>query len=1086
MHFHRVTTFIPRRRENTPHDEERREEIRQRIMTENAILFGPRPPGLPPSRIVDHSIPLIDEKKKYHYYLSKCPDALRPRLLEKINNYLESGWWEPCQTDQAAPMLCIPKKNGDLRAVCDLRQRNENTVKDVTPFPDQDQIRHDCARAAEVSKIDLTNAYEQVLVNGDDVWKTAFSTIYGTYVSHVMQQGDCNAPSTFQRLMTAIFREYIGIFVHVYLDDLFVFSDSITEHGVHLTIVFAKLRDNLFYLSIPKCLLFAIRLDCLGHLIDQKGLHADTDKMARVRHWPVPLNYHDVQRFLGLVQYLSHFMPNLATFTGPLSAITRNGQNFDWRPLHQKCFEEIKALACRTPILRPIDTRDPDPIWVITDASTSGVGAVYGQGPEWDKCRPAGFMSKKFTPAQHSYFTFETEALGVLEALLKWEDKLLGRHFKIVTDHRALMFIQDKRKLAPRLERWIEYLTRFDFEIIHVEGTKNLVADSFSRYYSNESVDEWHDPQDMVSADARLDPSGETLSDRRTAELREVRAQRILEVPEMRTREAQQLAEHIRPGVPQQAPDGDPSALEAAAPGPPLPAVIEGALDIIPLVKAGYATDRTLSKVLAHPAEHHAFQMKDGLLWYSPAGRSDAVLCIPRATSHGRRLTEIVLDEAHTALGHLGARRTSDYVRRWYWWPDIGKEIAKFCSSCPTCQTTKSSRQPPLGLLHSMPIPTRPWESIGMDFVGPFPESMGFDYLWVVICRFTSLVHLIPTRTTVRASELAWLYLRDVVRLHGLASSIVSDRDSKFTSRFWTELHRLLGGKLLMSTAFHPQTDGVSERAIQTVSQILRSVIRPDQSDWVERLPLVEFAMNSSASATTGFAPFELNYGYMPRMIQTFAPVAVMPGVRDFAERAVDNLCMAHDSIIASRVVQTHYANQRRRDELPTYEASFAAGKRVYLSTENLSLPKGRARKLTPRFIGPYTIVRSHPETSHYTLQLPDELRRRRIHPTFHISRLRPWEPNDDDLFPSRQAPVFYDLGLDAEEEYEVDEIIVHRWVGRTIEFYVRFKDGDIFWENYDNCKDLAALDRYLELHGVPHWRRLPRNEHPSGAPNRP
>ncbi|EPT01763.1 hypothetical protein FOMPIDRAFT_17115, partial [Fomitopsis schrenkii] len=148
-------------------------------------------------------------------------------------------------------------------------------------------------------------------------------------------------------------------------------------------------------------------------------------------------------------------------------------------------------------------------------------------------------------------------------------------------------------------------------------------------------------------------------------------------------------------------------------------------------------------------------------------------------------------------------------------------------------------------------------------------------------------------------------------------------------------------------------------------------------------------------------------------------------------------------------------------------------------------LPKGRARKLAPRFIGPYKIVRAQPDSSDYTLDLPDDLRRRRIHPTFHISRLRPHEPNDATLFPSRQAQVFYDFGLDAEGEYEVDEIIAHRWIGRSIEFYVRFKDGDIFWENYENCKDLTALDRYLELHGVPQWRRLPRNEHPSGAPVR-
>src|ERR1700728_942291 len=146
-----------------------------------------------------------------------------------------------------------------------------------------------------------------------------------------------------------------------------------------------------------------------------------------------------------------------------------------------------------------------------------------------------------------------------------------------------------------------------------------------------------------------------------------------------------------------------------------------------------------------------------------------------------------------------------------------------------------------------------------MDFVGPFPTSKGYDYLWVIICRLTSMVHLIPVNITVKASELASLYVKEVVRLHGLPDSIVSDRDSKFTSKFWSETHRILGTKLLMSTAFHPQTDGATERANRSVGQILRTLIQPDQTDWVEKLPLTEFAINSNLSSSTGFARVELH-----------------------------------------------------------------------------------------------------------------------------------------------------------------------------------------------------------------------------------
>ena len=137
----------------------------------------------------------------------------------------------------------------------------------------------------------------------------------------------------------------------------------------------------------------------------------------------------------------------------------------------------------------------------------------------------------------------------------------------------------------------------------------------------------------------------------------------------------------------------------------------------------------------------------------------------------------------------------------------MGKEIEKYCISCPVCQTTKPRNHLIPGLLHSLPLPWIPWTSISMDFVGPFPRADGYDYLWVIVCRLTSMVHLIPVRTTNTASDLAAIYMREVVRLHGLPESIVSDRDPKFTSKFRRELHRLMGSRLLMSTAFHPQTE---------------------------------------------------------------------------------------------------------------------------------------------------------------------------------------------------------------------------------------------------------------------------------------
>ena len=171
--------------------------------------------------------------------------------------------------------------------------------------------------------------------------------------------------------------------------------------------------------------------------------------------------------------------------------------------------------------------------------------------------------------------------------------------------------------------------------------------------------------------------------------------------------------------------------------------------------------------------------------------------------------------------------------------------------------------------------------------------------------------------------------------------------------------------------------DGASERVNRSVGQILQTLILPNQTDWVDKLPLTEFAINSNISSSTGFAPFELNYGYMPSLIGGIMPFEnAKPGIKRFINQALTNLGMAHDAIIESQVNQTRQSNKQRKAETP-----FVVGDKVYLSTQNLNLLKSRARKLMPKLIGPYKVMKSHPEISRYTLDLTPELKARRIVP---------------------------------------------------------------------------------------------------------
>jgi hypothetical protein len=191
-----------------------------------------------------------------------------------------------------------------------------------------------------------------------------------------------------------------------------------------------------------------MRALCLPHRL--LSIHPDMDKLSRIRNGCTPRNYTDIQRFVGLVNYIGNFLPNVTSYTGPLLSMTKNGGPFYWCPIHQRCFDMIKHICCKTPILKPIEPKTDEPIWLICDASKSGVGAMYGQGPSWQKCRPAGFMSKKFSSAQQNYAVHELETLAILEALMKWEDKLMGYRIHVITDHKALEFFKTQSNLTPR------------------------------------------------------------------------------------------------------------------------------------------------------------------------------------------------------------------------------------------------------------------------------------------------------------------------------------------------------------------------------------------------------------------------------------------------------------------------------------------------------------------------------------------------------------------------------------------------------------------------------------------------------------
>ncbi len=353
---------------------------------------------------------------------------------------------------------------------------------------------------------------------------------------------------------------------------------------------------------------------------------------------------------MGLVQYLSSFLPDITAYMGPLLAMTQNGNVFNWRPIHQRCFDMIKATCHKTLILHPIDPRKAEPIWVVCDASKSGIGTMYGQGESWQTCCPAGFMSKKFMATQHNYRVHKLEMLGILEALLKWEDKLIGYRIHVITDHKALEFFKTQSHLTGCQMRWMDYLSRFDFDITYIKGENNKVADCLSRYYESDERDKAHSIHEYVTADSRIDPTGDDLPPDRFMELREhvveIRAMQedtwrqscqLQERVEMWDIEAKEMQDHP-PDLATD--DGQPTSQAGSIANNEL--TIEDLLNAGPAienylieedsflqdVKLGYDTDPVFKLILDSPGDYLGFKIEDGII--RTKNRSgEMVVCIP-------------------------------------------------------------------------------------------------------------------------------------------------------------------------------------------------------------------------------------------------------------------------------------------------------------------------------------------------------------------------------------------------------------------------------------------------------------------------
>ena len=975
---------------------------------------------LPPHRPYDCSIDLVPGAEAPFSPIYSLTERERKELLKQTQDLLKQGFIRASTSPAGAPVMFVPKKEGELRMCMDYRRLNMVTIKDRTPLPLISDVLERVRGAKWFTKLDLRHAYHRVRIRKGDEWKTAFRTFVGHFEWLVMPFGLCNAPATFQRFLNDVMRDLLDRGVLVYLDDILIYADTREEHDRLVREVLTRLRANALFVSLNKCAFGVTRVEYLGHILTTDGVEMDPEKVKSILNWPTPTSIKDLQQFLGLANYYRRFIPAFSSAARPLHDLQKKSAGWRWTETEANAFATLQHAFAEMVALAHADPSRP--FVVETDASDFAVGCVLSQRDAQGHLRPLAFHSRSLNPAEANYPILDKELLAIITAFKVWRHHLEGAHERVVvlTDHRNLEHLGSLPVTTGRHARWSLFLSRFDFVLTFTSGASNARADALSRrpdYRVAAAPERGHPivpPSALIAAvpAANGDEDGDEDDDTGWLTL---------------------------------APSRGPPLDEA------LTKSIRAALDTDPLFAAYRAAPERFPRLSLDDDG----LLKDGHWRYVPEGAS-RVMVLQRA--HDSRIG-----------GHFGVTRTLHQLQRRYWWPGMRNTIADYTRTCMVCARIKVPRQRPHGRLQPLDTPKVPWSSISLDFITDLPPSNGHTCILVVVDRLTKMAHLLPFASIPSAEATATSLITTVVRHHGLPSDIVSDRGPQFTSQLWSSLCKGLGIKAKLSTAYHPQTDGQTERVNQVLELYLSCYLTYQQDNWLELLPFAEMSINDAVNASTGMSPYYANYGFHPRFstepLQHDALPASMPLVSHIA---------AVQQTLRSQLEEAKRAYKRFADAHRRDAPKFQVGDQVMLRLTNMPTTQP-ARKLAFRYAGPFTIKRVIRDTA-VELDLPAEYAQR--HPVFHVSLVKPWSASDEEQFPGRVVPPPPPIELEDEQWFRVEAILDSRWHRRNFQYRVRWLGYDAKDDTWESAVDLRHNPLAAQFHA-----RYPDKPRPDSPP---
>jgi hypothetical protein len=785
--------------------------------------------------------------------------------------------------------------------------------------------------------------------------------------------------------------------------------------------------------NLKKCTFASDQVHFLGFIVTRQGICADPARITTITEWPTPTSITELQSFLGFANFYRRFIANYAAETAALTDLLKGKQEFLWSKEACASFKKLKERFTSAPILRHFDVTRK--IRIETDASAFAVSGILSQLFEDNKWHPVAFVSRKLQSAELNYEVYDLELLAIVYSFKQWRHYLEGAQhtIEVLTDHSNLRSIRAVQKLNARQARWAMYLGAFDFEVKYRPGKTNP-ADGPSRRadyeQKNLSLTQLLPTlqNKLLAREERSGARGTTpgLSSVSACETHVANVCSTVKVP---TAGAMGCTPCVPRSLARVLVSSEPATVESEA-------LMEELRQL--QQRDAFAQQR----IAASKNSRSTRSSREAQVWrldQRKVLRYKGRAYVPEEPA----LRQEILFQHHDTpmAGHFGARRTHENISRLYYWPSLDHDVQEYVRTCAVCQRSKAPRHSKHGQLAPLPIPRDIFEEVTLDFITGLPparDSSGcvFDAILVIVDRLSKMAIYIPALKTWDAKQFAESYFNNVILKYGIQKGIVSDRGSVFTSEFWTEICYQLQVKRRLSTAFHPQTDGQTERQNQTLENYLRMFTTEQQNDWVTLLNTAQFAYNNSIHDSTKTTPFYVVYGKHPLL--TLPPEDSRPeGEVPNAVERVQHMHSAREK--AAEHLKRAQEYQRRHYDKKHKPEFFRKGDLVLLSTKHINLAHQPSKKLSSKFIGPFR-VQDAVGTQAYRLILPPHYR---IHNVFHISLLERWKSraNQEE---NTQPP---DINSEGEEVWEVERILEKRKKKGQIQYKLRWKGYDESWD---------------------------------------